>query len=129
MELSKATKNAKPTRFARSPRKKTSTHSGACLKYHFCFAPIDMKHAKKVYFLIDHIFGEYDFASNVLNVKDGHYVYLYMDSDKLTHIDFNGEDWSAAETDVVFDRIRNALRANNIYFAFTNFKETPEKDS
>ena len=92
------------------------------VKYHFCFSAVDPKKAKHFYLLIDKLFGDYDFIST-LRLGAEHYVCMWLDEDKLTHIDFIGEEWTCEETDYVFAKIRALLRANNLYFAFTNYHE------
>ena len=109
-------------------KKQPDPSDAASVKYHFCFSSVDLKKSKKMYSLIDSAFGDYDFSTNVLRLGADHYLSMYMDEEKLIHIDFIGDEWTCAETDAVFDRLRSVFRANNLFFAFTNWKES-QKDS
>lgn len=100
-------------------KKRTSTNASGNAKYHFCFSPIDLRSCKKMWSLISKDLED----SSLMSLTDTHYIYLYMDQDRLTHIDFIGETWTYDEIDVVFSKIRSSLRKNGMYFAFTDFKE------
>ncbi len=113
----------------RSPAKRKKARPSDFVKYHFCFSAVDTSKSKNLYSIADELFGEYDFVTNFLKAGPEHYLTLSMDADQLIHIDFKGDEWTPFETDVVFDKIRSRLRANGIFFAFTNWKEEPEKAS
>ena len=103
---------------SKKAKKRTSTNASGNAKYHFCFSPIDMRSCTKMYGIVEKLLSKPTFE-----LGDEHYIYLYMDQERLTHIDFNGEEWTCEETDEIFSQIRSAFRENSMYFAFTNFKE------
>ena len=73
--------------------------------------------------LIRGVLKRRDFQDSILRIEQEHYWIDSVDADKLFHIDFYGDEWTTSEVDVVYAAIRKELRDNQIYYAFTDYRE------